>query len=274
MSITREKIRLTDNDIKIKFSLSQNNEFTGLKQEIDKLTQFNTLDVVNPAVDGEKTRFRFNSTSTGTLSFEFFNENLSIFLDTLPSAGFNFFEEVLRRTPNVQNSFFIMDYYDSFNTYNQTKIFSSYLTKIVFGREVLEQAASSYELFNDRIQLNTIAVPNWYIESQPQNIITGYTKFYFYNAKTGRVVPFFNLDNQSLSTPERFYFRTEIFKSSKQWRFVSASMPTFIAREVRENINPQFVNKINDTNTNFDNLRLDFPTGNTFDDETGTYVIT
>lgn len=273
MSIRKEKILLTNNNVNIKFSLSQNNQFTGLKQEIDKLTRFNSLDVVNPVVDGEKTRFRFNSTSSGTIKFEFYNDLTSNYINSLIPAGF-LIPEIRRRNLNVQNSFFIMDYYDSFDTYSQNKIFSTYLTKIVFGEEVIDLIMLNFDLFDRRVQFNTLNIPNWYLESHTGNTITGYSKFYFYNAKTGRTIPFFNLDNTNLKTPERQYFKTELFKGSRLWRIVTPSMPSITAREIREINNPLFVEKVNNTVNNFENIRLNFPDGRTFNDETGTYFTT
>ena len=160
MSIIKQRIRFNGNDAKIKFPLSTNNGFTGYQQEIDKLTQFNTLDMVNPAIDGEKLRYKYFSTTEGTIIFNFFVPSTSEFI---PFLGTIFtLDEILIKDNKTSNSFFVMEFYDTFNTYSQTKIFSTYLTKIINGIGD-ERFISRYNLFSLNNQFNKINVPNWFI---------------------------------------------------------------------------------------------------------------
>lgn len=281
MSIIKEKVRFENNDIKIKFTLSSKNGFTGYQQEIDKLTQFNTFDVVNPIVDGEKTRIKYFSTSRGLISFHFFREFDSSFFPSFASSIFTG-DEIIRRKPVTQNSFFIMDLYDSFNTYSKNKIFSSYLTKIILGNpsdtQGTEQLFSNYRLFDPTTQFNKVAIPNWFINKPTTNEVTIYAKFSFYNAKTGGLIPFINFDNRNLNTPERDFVKMIINKSGKTWRFDSPSAfsedRTLILREVRKLNNQQYVEKLNNTVDSVDDVSINFPAGNTFNINKRDYEIT
>lgn len=275
MSLIKEKIRRTNNDIVINFSLSNSNQFTGQQQEIDNLTQFNRLDVVNPPIDGEKLRYSYFSSTKGTLKFYFFNQTGSTYDSSLVNVFSN--SEIMQNALNVQNSFYVFEFYDTYKTYEQNKIFTSYLTKIVNIYNGLSSAFSTYILYNNNFQLNKISIPNWFVDEYTGNTITGYTKISFYDAKNGRLVSFFNMDNVNLKTPEKYYVKTIINKTNKTWSFQTQSMnesPFSInLKEIPNVLNQRYVEKVNNTVNNFENLKIEHPEGNVFNDVTGDYDI-
>ena len=268
MSIIRERIELLNNDIKLKFSLSNNTEFTGQQQEIDRLTQFNTFDIVNPPVDGEKNRFTYPSNENDSITFQFYSELNKQYVSSFNSTMFTV-DETSTINLKTSNSFFIMDFYDSFNTYNQNRIFSTYLTKIIGN-------TSTYLLSRGINQWNKIAIPNWFINQHNTNEITGYTKFTFYNAKTGRLVPFFNLANNNVTTLEKYYVRTILNISNWSYRFVitGANQNNIIFREIDVSKNQRYIDKVNDTVNRFNDLRITYPMGNAFNPNTRNYETT
>jgi hypothetical protein len=114
-------------------------------------------------------------------------------------------------------------------------------------------------------------VPVSYIEPITGSTVTGYVKFRFYNAKTGKIVQFYNFDNLNLSSPEKMFFKTELNIPNMTWRFITASHPNMNAREI-ESTNTLFINKTNDNFDTFENLAQDYPSGNSFNYSSGTYL--
>jgi hypothetical protein len=269
MSITQETIRynnnITGNTMNLKINLGLHNNFTGYQQEIDNLTSFTTTDLVNPETDAELRRFKLyddsNLYNTASISFLFYNKITQVHIANFITNDFTPFE-ISSKTKNITNSFFILDYYDSYNEYNQNKIFRTYLTKIT--------TIPIYTIINT--QFYYLNIPVWYIDSITGNTTTGYIKFSFYNAKTGKIVLFYNHDNQSLLTSEKMFFKTELDLVNKTWYIDTPSYPLMKAYELESNA--LYTNRINATNTTFDNLQQTYPTGNTFNYQFGNYLTT
>jgi hypothetical protein len=262
MSIIREKIRFnnslvgltggttgfTGTTMSLNFSLSSSDNLIEYQQEIDRLTQFTTLDLVNPVTDGEERRFKMNPNPNPniTLHFYFYSVPLTTYdNDTLNlgfvAAGFTV-DEMNEISLNLLNSFFILDYYDTFDINSQTKIFTTYLTKILVLPKV-----SLFGLNNVYIPKYTIGTSSnnqlyrWYVPISyfTGTTMTGYVKLSFFNAKTGKITTFFNNDNINLTTPEYLFFKAQLDRSN-------------------------IINKVNDTVANKDNLKQNPPSGDTF----------
>lgn len=264
MSIIRERIRLNNQDINLKIRLSSNDAFTGYQQEIDNLTTITTNSLINPVSDAEVRKFKYFTNDTTTLRFYFYNSitdtSLSLF------NGFTA-SELASRSSNVTNSFFILEYYDSYDIYEQNKIFTTYLTKI---------STVPVYVVNSNNQLYNWYIPISYIESQTgsTNTITGYTRFSFYNAKTGKVNIFYNNDYESDTTSKRMYFKTILNKLNKTWEIQTpsyTSLHAINAKELKFTTYQKYSDRINDTFENFENLAQSYPTGNTFDYTNGSY---
>jgi hypothetical protein len=71
MFIKQEKLNNGNNGY-IKITLNVSNEFLGVQQEIDNLTKFKSLDLVNPVSDMEKLKFKLDPTiPLTTIQFQF-----------------------------------------------------------------------------------------------------------------------------------------------------------------------------------------------------------
>jgi hypothetical protein len=264
MSVIKETIRYRNSDMNLKIKLGSNDAFTGYQQEIDNLTQITTASLINPATDAEMRRFKHYTDVSTTLNFQFYD---GAYGTSFLLAGFTF-EEATLRSLNLQNSFFILDYYDSFDYYTQNKIFTTYLTKI-------PNVISSYTISpTSNNQFYRWYVPVSYIEAQTGTTVTGYVKFSFYNAKTGKVQLFYNLTNESLSTSEKMYFKTILNLQNNTWQIISSMFPTITAKELMYSTNKLYVDRVNDTFDNYDNLKQNYPTGNTFNYVDGSYLTT
>ena len=234
-------------------SLSSNDNLIEYQQEIDRLTQFTTLDLVNPVTDGEKRRFKLNPNPTPdiTLNFQFYSTITNTYLNSFLFAGFTG-KEIATGSDNLLNSFFILDFYDTFDINNQTKIFTTYLTKLLVPVNGITYSQYSIGTSNNN-QLYRWYVPLSYIESQTGSTATGYMKLSFYSAKTGNITTFFNGDNINITTPEYMFFKTELDLINMTWKFLTPSYPAINAKEIAKN--PLFTEKVNNTVENKDKVK-------------------
>ena len=260
MSIIREKIRYAGNSMNIKFNLSLDDKFLGYQQEIDNLTQVVSLDLVNPEIDVEERRFKsFNSLMlTPQLEFQFFS---GTYQNSFLAAGFSP-ANIAEQASNILNSFFIMDFYDTYDVNTQIKIFTIYLTKI--GNSPLYDIDVSNQLYYWYI-------PVWYLKAQTGSTVTGYAKFTFYNAKSGTTALFYNNDNLACTTPEKMYFKAEINIVNKTWKFTNPSFPLILAKQLYTST--QYNQRVNDTITNFNNEVQNYPSGTSFNYLDGKYIV-
>lgn len=269
MQIIKKQIELTGRGYSFEIPLTTKNEFTGYQQEIDNYTQIRSTADINDVTDGEITRLKL-ATGIYTKQMEFqFAINPTAWNSRFTLIGFTN-SEITGNSSNFLNSFFILDFFDTFNTNSQTKIISTYLTNLAKNNEDDNPINSAYRMTSD-FQLFELNVPKYYINSA---IITGYSRFSFYNAKTGNISVFYNADNGGLTTPEKMFFKTRIDRENKTWDFLTSSNtgtePKFIAREL---VNSQeYIDKFNETFENFDNLQQGYPTGSTFDYKTASYI--
>jgi hypothetical protein len=266
MSIIREVVKYNQTDINIKIPIGITDGFSGYQQEIEKLTSFSATNLVNPENDIEVRRFKYYTTTNSTMQFQFYNG--SNYSTNFTYAGFAS-AEINPSNGKITNSFFILDFYDSFDPYNQNKIFSTYQTKLVTGTS----KTANYKIITS--QFYNFYVPINYINSFTGTTVIGYSKFSFYNAKTGKIQLFFNNDNSSmLLSPEKLYYKTELNLTAKTWRFITSSSPNMIAKEIPYTTNTEYSDKVNNTFDKFNSKAQDYPSGNTFNFEDGTYDIT
>jgi hypothetical protein len=271
MPIIKETIKYVGDTMNIRFGLSSEDGFLGLQQEIDNLTEVVSSDLVNPSIDVEERKFKYlPGISPTVLAFQFYSPIANDYLSTFLYQGFTG-DEIISNSSNLENSFFIMDFYDSFDVGTQVKIFSTYLTKVIGNNPDGSRNYTSIYTIGGTIpnQLYYWYVPISYLTAISGSTITGYTKFGFYNAKSGTTVQFYNFDNQSLSTPEKMYFKSTLNVPNRTWNIISASAPNLVARQLWTS--PAYNQKVNNTVQNFNNEVQDYPTGQTFNYIDGKY---
>ena len=274
MSIIREKIRLmpglgTELTTNIKFGLINNDGFSGLQQEIDNLTQNTSDDLINPPIDVEVRKIAYEATSGPLkLQFNFHVGNANNFGTLFENAGFTV-DEITMKSSNILNSFFIANFYDTYDINTQTKIFTTYLTKITAGTTGIANPISEYSIDSSRVnQLYYWYVPVAYLTG---STINGYMKFSFYNAKTGRVQPFYNYDNESLISSEKLFFNATINVNNKTWNIYTPATHAkiVIARELWNS--PEYTEKVDKSAMGMKNESQKYPSGSNFNYITGKY---
>jgi len=267
----RQKIKLDGTTMNLNFTLSSNDDFYGQQQEIDNLVQAVSNSLINPENDVEERRFKYNpNNSTAILNFQFYDQINNTYSSSFTAAGFTS-DEITNNRNNILNSFFILDFYDSFDVNSQNKIFTTYLTKIVnnFTGEITPSYLIDSDNSNQYYYWN---IPISYINSQTHSTIFGYVKFSFYNAKDGTITTFYNPDYENTSIPRKMFFNATLDLVNRTWSIKTNEYPVIRPKESFNSV--IYNNKINDANANYNNTKQNFPIGNTFDSCTGKYIIT
>lgn len=279
MSIIKKKVKHNNENINIRFSLSNSNEFTGYQQGIDELTKFSLFDAVNPENDFEKRRFKSSMSNDVYIRFLYYDSDTGQHEADFRVNQFERDDFLSKNINKINNSFYILEFYDSFHTYNQNIISSTYQTKNFFIQTVtiedwnfIYRNPSLISLSSsENTQFYKINIPQWYINSfNVDETIIGYVKFKFYNAKTGRVVLFYNSDNEMLNTPEKHYFKCELNQEDYSWKIVTPSINNnndIIAKELPYDSNEKYIDRINDRVDVLDDIKQKYPIEKTFDYE-------
>jgi len=270
MPIIKERIKFDNQDVNLKINLGVDNNVSGYQQEIDELTEKTKIDLTNPIVDNEVKRFLYGGGETIYLKF-YFTANGTTYVNTFSSTGAKFTSaEISSNSMKIRNSFFIMDFYDSFDDYTQNRIFTIHNTQILNGVGGLP----NYEITNDN-QFYSWYVPKSFIDQNIANGITeiiGYVKFSFYTAKYGSVRLFYNKDYvnaENPTSPERMYFKVNLDLVNGTWEFNTSGNQ----KAYQLPITNLYSQKVNDAVDNFDNKQQDYPEGTIFDAETGDYDV-
>ena len=256
MSIIKENIWYNGEDMNLKINFGAHDNFDGWQQEIDRQTTVVAADSINDVVDEETRRFaKEGGTGNQRLKFKF---TTGVIGYSYAFAGFTL-EEIEIKSLNFRNSFWIFDYYDSFDSNSQQKIFSTYLTKI--GNAPTYTTNTEFNISGKDDQLYYWYVPQSYIDTITGGTVTGYMKISFFNAKDGKVYLFINKANESFYTGQRMYFEVTLDVINNTWLFATSNYP-IVEGEIL--LNSIYVDRVNDTVDDFDNQRQVPPTGNTF----------
>jgi hypothetical protein len=258
MSIIQKNIYIGANatGATLTFGLSGGVDISGYQQEIDGITEKKKQELVNPIEDFEIVRFSPNLTKR--LRFYFLNVGNTSYANSFTNAGFTS-SELSNRDDVVRNSFIIADLYDTYIPNTQTRLATTYQTKI--------GATPDYSLKTDlNHQLCAINFPKWYLDTLTDSFVVAYMKLSFYNAKDGKLLLFYNYSIYDISNPENMYFEVYLYPLSKTWEFIADTN----AYELTPN--SAYVQRNNETFQNFENKKQTYPDGNVFEDD-GTYDI-
>lgn len=269
MSVVKERIKFNGLDLNIKFGIKGNEDVIGIQQEIDELTNETKTDLINPIVDGEVRRFKYDPSINGAELKFFFSNDLSQYSNTFQYAGFST-SEILNLNTKLLNSFYIIEIYDTYDPFTQTKILTNYMTKISDGENNGSFQIPYYKIsVNNKNQLYYLHVPKSSIDSMYGATKYLYMKLTFFNAIDGSVSLFYNKENELLSTAEKMYFKIRINKNTLTWRFINKYYPNISAFELSPN--SAYVNRVKNTVNAQDVKKQNYPAGVVFDHTTGTY---
>lgn len=278
MSIIKEKIRFTGNDIRLKLPVSTDNNITGNQQEINNFVTGKSNSSINDPIDQEVKRFKYvNQNDQLTLiTFRFYSQTEQEHWNSYDYAGFTD-DEINRNDLNFLNSFYILEFFDDYNPLNQTRILTTYMgnlnENLYYGSTL-----SVYSLVKEN-QIFYLNVPLSFIESnKDKTYFNGFGRISFYNAKTGKIIPFYNRDYVNYTTPIKQYFRIRLSFSDKSWLIYTSSLTPppgddkgrLFLYELETS--PEYTERINNTVQNFSHLEQVYPTGSTFNYEDIEYI--
>lgn len=230
----------------IRINLGSNESFLGYQQEIKSYTEIASVGLINETPDPEMRKFKYSSDDPYLTGISMkFNFTEPQFTD----------DEISGNTLNVLNSFFAMETYDDFNESKNVKLSTNYFTKDlkINHNYIIDQ-------FNKN-QFFYLYLPESFILEQTGTTATTFSRFLFYNAKSGKTSVFYN-QYVSPDTEEYTYFNIRINLANKTWKFTQASGILNI-NQIPE-IDNSFIKKVNDNVTNFDQLKQTYPSGKTF----------
>lgn len=261
----KKEIKTSNIDKNIKFSLDLNNKTIGHQQDINTFINESIENSINPINDNEIRRFKYEPTAYGNIfaiKFYFFmNEE---YRNYYTYAGFteseiNNYDDVLR------NSFFIFDVYDSYDENIQTKIATTYLTKLITYNSGVASVHSSFIISKyDINQFYYLNIPIWYMYSDVTYSRNLYGKFSFYNAKTGKLTLFYNYEREDDNNNKKEYFDIEVDLVNKTWGIRNLASNN-LAEAVQYKPTSPYVKKINNAVDNFVKMKQVYPDGNNFD---------
>ena len=209
MQIIHEKIKLNGKSNSIKISLGGNDDVLKSDTEITNIIIGEQANLINPLIDNEVVRFKYYNDNVPLLIiFNFYNGATSKYENSFNGTGL-VISNLSYLSSMVMNSFFIMDYFDTYKTNEQSKIYSSYLTKIIDVRTGTPIPAYTIG-GNNPNQLYYQYIPKSYLNTISDDTVTGYAKFSFYDANNGNIHSFYNEDNIDLITGEKFTFKIEL----------------------------------------------------------------
>jgi len=273
MSI-KETIKFNGADTFIKLPLKISDEFVDYQQQIDNLNEKAKEELINPVIDYEVRKYKYKKETTETTLTFFFTPNGSSANDSFGSTGAGFTTTEINDNANViRNSFFILDFYDSFDDYTQNKIFTIYNTKILDSETDPTEddiPVPIYKISNTNInQFYSWYIPESYLAPyiySGYTTIQAYVKISFYNAKKGKISLFYNQANAGLSTPKKMYIEARLYPQTMEWQFTSDNVTMFEYPPTNA-----YVNRVNNRVDNFNNEKQDYPDGNVFDTKDGKY---
>lgn len=247
MKVIKNSFRLDGNDKILKLPLININDSLGYDQDVSNLITSETNKNINTPVDSDLNIYVPYNNTENELNFYF----------DLSGTPSNSFESIGFTTDDVKTdygrrSFFIADTYTTYKIETQSKICQNFINGIgslIPSYTVLNKQYFSREFYQ------------WYINDDiitSGDTITGYTKFSFFNAKTGNVHVFYNSDNESINSELKMYAPTIINKTTKTYQFETSTLNLY------ELVNEAYRSKIQRSLSVTPNKSPILPSGTTF----------
>ena len=258
MQLIKGETRSIGRDVNIKIPLAATSSLNGLQQAINDYVARESALSINAVTDGETYRFLYGDTDPKLFDYEF--SNGGNYASFFTYAGFTT-EEINNLADVFTNSFFIMQIYDSTVSENQTLLHNSYYNGFSFSGNT-----SEFNLDKTSEFMN-LYIPEWFINENTGDTITVFATFLFYNAKTGKLLVFYNKDNESDTTEDKMYHDVILDVDYLNRNY---TLPTG-AMNMKELDNAQYTDKVNESISSFENQQPQYPEGKQFNAD-GTYT--
>jgi hypothetical protein len=256
-----EKYLINNNDKYVKLKLFNEYDIYFDENDINLISEAKVEENINPYLDSEKIRFKFKQELVNKpLSFAF--KSGTTFGSTYRHAGFTQ-TELNQNESSFINSFYAVEVYDSVNSKTQNLLSTTYIKPITSN---LYTGSTSINYLTTDEQTK-ILIPKDFLLEQSGTSRVVYFKYSFYNAKTGRIVPFY-FDNLFPRSGETiFYNQSTLDLTGKTYTLTDS----ILTKPFKEFSNIEYVENINDKFDSVQNKKLTYPTGTTFT-ASGTYI--
>lgn len=261
MLISQKIKRNISETTSIKLPIVGQSRMSGDQQEIDRFIDDQTNLSINAVDDGEK--FLYKQRLGTAYRFAFYNAFTQDYNISLVEEGFSQ-DQISGGSEAIQNSFFIAQYYDSFDLDNQTLLHSSYFNGYRFYREG-ESTDYGIDVI-EQTEFANIYLSENFINQQVDDEFDIYVRYYFFNSKTGDVIPFLAEENETLKTSERLFYTVTVNKAQRNFE-VNAATPV-VAKEI---ISVSYKQKISDDVEKLPRERQNPPAGQAFTPD-GNYI--
>jgi hypothetical protein len=219
---------------KIVYNNKNNNIILPFQNDFDFIPSEDFISEENLAnddfIDSDITKYTLSTNVKFT--FMFFN---NIYQSNFVNAGFTL-NEINLSNKTYRYSYILIQFYDSFDSKNQNLIHTGYIPIYLF----IDKTASVFDIKPSikYYEFNNIYIPN---NIQVINNQTLFVKFSFFNAKTGKLLVFFN-QTITNNTEEKLYFKTNINKTNNTYSFNNQNIIAY------QFLNEEFINRINERN--------------------------
>lgn len=172
-------------------------------------------------------------TSNISINFNFFNG--SNYSTDFTSAGFTT-DEINVSNKKYRYSYFLIQIYDTFDSKNQRLLHTGYIPIYLFPDRT--KSIFLIDVNTKYYEFNNIYLSNDF-QLSDNNIL--YLKFSFFNAKVGRLFPFYN--HQILTnTDEKLYYKITANNINKSYSFNNSTITPY------QFLNEEFINRVNERN--------------------------
>ncbi len=266
MSIIKEKIPIFNKDVYLTIKLKNKSEVYGYDQEIKKYVKDKESILINPIKDYDILTFNYN-TDLGNIElnpyFYSIDEDPEYKISYM-WAGFTE-EELFNYTLNLRNSFYILEFFDGYKTNTRKKIFTKYFSKIwSLG---LKHSDHTNPIINETQELKQLELPRHFLTEQ-ENVFPLYMRLLFFNGKTGRLILFYNLNNEDYKNELKNFFIFNINKEEKTWETENGDIVAY-----EQIIGSEYIDRLNETNKKTKDLQQSYPKADKFNYLTGKYEV-
>jgi len=270
LNTDKYKIKLNQlvgaNDNYIKVSLKNDGfDFVDYSEDNTDLLTSSKEENVNPFDDGEKKMFR-PIEGDYTFTFNFLDNN---YWNRYTFTKFDLTEDILNLSESFINSFYVVQVYDTFNSKNQILLSTGYYNVFNFAK-IANQTNNniSTHIINSSSEALQIYLPLDYINSFTGNTFDIYIRYFFYNAKSGAFIPFYNKGATNLPSPTTptilvnnetdIYLKVNVNKSTRKYDLSAMSL------YFNQFNNPEYNNLINSTVESIPLEKPTYPSGTSF----------
>lgn len=225
--LNKEKyiVKLNNNtDTNLVFRLTSGSNYdVDSKENINNLLLNKQSENINQPNDIEKLRYR--PLTTSYINYLFFNG--SDYGNDFTYAGFTT-NEIVNGEDVFTESFYVIQVYDNFDSEQQTLLHTSFVHNNDF---IIPKITNSIENEFSSIYISRD------ILNQYNDTFILYFRYYFYNAKFGKMLPFHYTSDVIVTTEDQIYYPVSFNKINRTYQMIDIDVKQFQNSDYLDKIN-------------------------------------